>query len=385
MKYKILFILTIIIISTIPNVNGFKEFIDDFSNDNFIQSKNNLIYNETTKSVYLQSDGVITNYDFTTFTEVDEGNCETYNSSFITITNYDRTKNLHLYKDMGIDAIGDFIYNIDMMMVSSDSASNYIWFVVVANQVGDYQEVTNLQGLAIRHNVGTRYLMLYDKGGGAGDSMIISLNVWYYITFSRIGSTLNVYVYSDSSRLTLIDTLTQAGAQTTAWRYLYGSMGFDYSSGNNVISAKIRNLKGGGGYRSNGVLYTKDIMQNFTGYTHSLLYNYTNGLIKISYSNDNSTWVNHYDVGGYDIFNSLNAVNLITLNYLSPLYLKIELFRSGISETPIFYGYRLMVTDAEANINYITPEIIKPNSFLVFAFPSMIIVIIFAIIYTRRK
>jgi len=113
--------------------------------------------------------------------------------------------------------------------------------------------------LAVAHGT-SPYVTIYNgiyshltlkETNGATDTIdsytSLSQNTDYYLTLKRdeaIGTygTLYAYIYSDSARTTLVDTLTVTLTEKQDFRYLFGMISYDSATGNNAWSGTISNL-----------------------------------------------------------------------------------------------------------------------------------------------
>jgi hypothetical protein len=162
--------------------------------------------------------------DFTTYTEVDGGNDITISPN--NIINFDTMRNdalSYVLKDRGVNQIsGDWIYEFDSEFTSiDDGAEVCIWgisqkYVTIGNQ----KSQSDGYHIEFRRDGNTYYTELYDNETSQSDSYSegsLPGKRWY--TVNRASSVLTCYIYSNSSKTTLVDTLVITGANTQDNRY----------------------------------------------------------------------------------------------------------------------------------------------------------------------
>jgi hypothetical protein len=173
--------------------------------------------------------------DYTTYVEEDPSNWfDPVTATKITITNMPKNDDSWIVKDMGIDHFdGDFEHLVDGQFDSGENASgaggwavtNYLndWRAQIidikyAFQVAFYGPDTAPRIYLEEASEGAEYTDFYDASSGTP----------YYFKVKRdeaIGShgTIFNYIYSNSQRSTLLDTLSIAiHGQKTNFRWVYG-------------------------------------------------------------------------------------------------------------------------------------------------------------------
>lgn len=178
--------------------------------------------------------------DFTEFNEVDAGNNITIVEDEIYFEDITRSQASYVYEDYGLDYFsGSYTINATIEIDNaSDNGFNYIGFFGVSNGLGDmkvlYDGNYELQTVWLTKTVGGDYeLTLYDlkdKAQVLDNSVPLSAGTNYYLTMTRdenVGTygMLYLYIYSDSERSVLVDTLTVTLTAKTDMRYLYGFIG----------------------------------------------------------------------------------------------------------------------------------------------------------------
>ena len=327
------------------------QVVDDYINADNVTVAYKVINNLTLDCMelnYTWIEGTVFQ-NFSNYVEVDELNDMTVTDYTITVIDQPKNRDGHVYKDFGVNYFsGDYEFQIGLKLIAGDPlVSVYDWFACVSNEIGDYQEVSNFQGLYLRRagSAPLYRLGITSKVGGVGafDYYAISLNTMYYVNFSRIGTDLYGHIHSDEARTNLLHTLHLSSVETNAWRYIYGVMARDAPSGSAEISTYCEKLDIGGvvieGYES-GYYYTAEILVNDTGLV--FMYNATieeNTGIEAEFSSDNSTWVDHNNEAGSDtLIIGFESLDLRDLNTTS-LYMRFNMTTDGI-DTPRIYQVR---------------------------------------------
>lgn len=174
--------------------------------------------------------------DLTSFTESTGegtlGRCE-LTTTRSTITNCDRRDDdAYAYHDYGAGTFTNYTIYLDVNLSAKSGAYGLTMFATLANSLGDMMDVSTDET--------EQFLALYTRGSG-GNPVAIYIGQWtsgnnemytdsslqlvigttYYLTFYRRGTTCYCKIYSDSTRATLIETLTRTGWESTPWRYFY--------------------------------------------------------------------------------------------------------------------------------------------------------------------
>lgn len=381
------------------------QVVDDYTNEDFVQSKTNVINNETLDCMELNftSGGVGPLYEnFTTYTEVDSAADITKTDRVITWSTMRRDAASWVVYDFGANYFGDFQCNftLDILDIEAgDSSSRFALGLcafsndvgtVITLEAGDYLVVYPRQDGStddrFRYN-------LYQATGGVPDFFLeddsfYNLPNKHYLTFERSGVDIVLRVYSDEVRTVLVDTLAITG-NTKEYRYFhvltsYGTAadGADHSTG---ILANVTFEMGEAGGYSDGHYYTVDMLEGDTGLV--LMYNATipTGTgITVELSEDNSTWVDHNDIPGYDTLTAgFESLDLRDLNVTS-LYMRFNMTNTNSSLTPRMYQIRL-VTITEVELGEEAGDTIIMGGAGVFWILLIIIVPIVALVLFRRR
>ena len=149
--------------------------------------------------------------DFTTYTEVDPNSHLDKTANHVDHKGY-RNEDCYLYKDKGANHFGDFTHLIDLKPVGHGTTSaglSTIWMLSV-DTVDDIYGIKTAGKTAIAvccqgYSTASTYLWeMY--GSSAYNSAVLSLTygTQYYLKIVKSGTTLTLYIYTDSARTTQI-------------------------------------------------------------------------------------------------------------------------------------------------------------------------------------
>lgn len=198
-------------------------------------------------------------FDYTTFgTNVDEDGSVSETASTITVSSADtRQQNYYIQKDMGAAYFdGDFSFNVDVE-ITSDSTKSLAIVFMLSNAIGDLYDLDNADEDYLvcyfnRDSGDSKRLLLRERNGAATvqDEATYSLSTDYYLTITRdesIGTygTLYCYIYSDSARETLVDTLTVTLTEKQDFQYIcgFGGNNDEDATYDGAVSGTISNLR----------------------------------------------------------------------------------------------------------------------------------------------
>lgn len=200
--------------------------------------------------------------NFTTYTEVDPNSRISKTATKVTWTLLTRDEDAYVYLDKDADYFnGDFtIYLTHRTTAVSASGTRVLgcwsltntiddlWGIYVAN--GDWLAVLAGQTLG---GAGAPTLWLVECDGGSqygspANPYEIALNTDYYLTVIRdesVGTygTLYLYIYSDASRTTLLDTQTLTLHAKVDFRYIYAIQTQDTDTATLTHSGYTENLE----------------------------------------------------------------------------------------------------------------------------------------------
>ena len=187
--------------------------------------------------------------DLSTYTEVDPNSHISATSSRMTGTGIHRKETAYAYYDKGADYFDalDIYFDIRATNLDSNDILGVFGISNTLNHIGAFG-TSDIKVVFYYPGGGSRGLYL--GTGGAVDYMAISVNTTYYCILERAAgsASVNLKVYSDSGRKTLLDTLTGTMAvASTKHRYIFG------------ISSQYTN----DGYAANG--YVENVVINAVG------------------------------------------------------------------------------------------------------------------------
>lgn len=166
---------------------------------------------------------LVTFEDLTTFTEVDSDGDITITADSCAYDTMRRDAVSYVYKDYGAGYFGDFSIDFEFAISAQSLANNMIFGL--SNTIGTLTDHdTANDGLTILgyHSGSSIGVYLVDYPTANNDSYTTAGSAIgpIYATFVRSGTTATFYIYSDSNRSVLVDTLTVTCSNTT-YRYLY--------------------------------------------------------------------------------------------------------------------------------------------------------------------
>lgn len=183
--------------------------------------------------------------DFTTYTEVDPNSQIGLVGTDHLDVSLHRNADAYLYDDKGAGYFGDYEHLIDFKFISHTNNGTYA-IDLCTNVIDDAAWIYgNADGLGVRTSYSTTpgycfYLTDFGLLNNDLDNIVITNNVWYYLTIKRLGTTATCKIYSDKARTTLIDTMTVT-CKTTTYRYIYAVD--SWNSGNaDVLVSDIEDL-----------------------------------------------------------------------------------------------------------------------------------------------
>jgi hypothetical protein len=167
--------------------------------------------------------------DLTTFTEVDPSSVLTVSSDDVTFTGLTRATSTYVYKDYGVDSFDDFSIDFEYKVTANSSGGlNFNgMFISLSNSIGEREAIRtasgNIQGLLCGNSGASRFIGLCETKSGSNYASAFftpALNTDYYCTLSRVGTALNLKLYSDANRTTLAGQLSLT-VLALPFRYLY--------------------------------------------------------------------------------------------------------------------------------------------------------------------
>ncbi len=172
--------------------------------------------------------------NYTTYTEVDPNSRITITSATrIDYAGIQRDEGAYVYTDKGANYYsGDFEIQVDIHLTSGDTNS-VTFALMLANLIDDafyIQQNDDLLGVQINRGASGTTIILRESVNGTTQTdtnSALTLDTTYYLTVARdesVGTygTLYCYIYSDSDRTSLVDTLILTLTAANDFRYLYG-------------------------------------------------------------------------------------------------------------------------------------------------------------------
>ena len=181
--------------------------------------------------------------DLSTYTEVDPNRHISANSTRMTGTGINRNETAYAYYDKGagyFDAL-DIYFDIRAINLDSNDILGVFGISNTLNHIGAFG-TSDIKVLFYYPSGGARGL--YFGTGGALDYMAISVDTTYYCILERAvgNASVNLKVYSDSGRETLLDTLTGTmAAASTKHRYIFG-ISSQYTNNNYAANGYVENV-----------------------------------------------------------------------------------------------------------------------------------------------
>jgi len=218
--------------------------------------------------------------DFTDFTEYDPNDKRTVTSSKVTLTNITRGDDGYLVNDYGSAYFtGDFEHNFDVYVGSDFDLYATICPWALTNGAHTIQEmIDDSDGLTVyfyRNSSTVFTIYLQDFNGSSDTYTNFSTDTTYYLTVIRSSSTVSCYIYSDSTRETLVDTLSISCS--TDYQYLVVSAGREGSTyQSNKCDGYIEDLDFAGGATAD--IYLLKVPDTITEYADTIYSDVSNNL-----------------------------------------------------------------------------------------------------------
>jgi len=168
--------------------------------------------------------------NFTTYTEVDPNNRYTVTATKVDVVGLERNEDAYVYADKGVNHF-DGNFEILLETFANSGVGAFMAHSMMSNLVDDYEghRAANSSFLAVdRDGVEDIILVERDGAGQYTDTSSRTGGPWYCI-FERdeaVGTygTMYCYIYSDSGRTTLVDTLSIAlHTSKKDFRYYYAA------------------------------------------------------------------------------------------------------------------------------------------------------------------
>ena len=180
--------------------------------------------------------------DYTTYTELDPNSRLTVAANKITAAALQTNTTAYVYDDKGVDFFdGDYTHYLNFEKTGGSGGAQDVFLWGISNVVANGRTLftTHLAHQIFMYATTIPILRLMENRGGTtafDDSIGLALNTRYWLTITRdesIGSfgQLKCFIYSDSARTILVDTLTVNLASKQNFRYAYGINADNYGGG----------------------------------------------------------------------------------------------------------------------------------------------------------
>jgi len=188
--------------------------------------------------------------DFTTFTEVDPNSDITLTSDTCSFDTLDNGANAWVYKDEGVDFFdGDFNHEVQVKITGQTGGYGRAMVWSLTNTITDFKSCSDGLGVAFNHRGGNRWIELYERNSSTeySDYGNYTENTDYYLTIERdesIGTygRIYCYIYSDSNRTTLLDTLQLDLHEKVDFRYIFCLQRLGGAGSGSTYTGYVKNL-----------------------------------------------------------------------------------------------------------------------------------------------
>ncbi|MCH7662563.1 MAG: hypothetical protein IH859_01670 [Chloroflexi bacterium] len=186
--------------------------------------------------------------DFTTYTEVDTSSRLTVTASKITGVNVDRDITAYVYDDKGVDNFNGLNIEFEIQVESASQAASWGGCGLTVSVVDSNVNWLNTDVFVrLRETSGSVFTLSLLRGDfDAEDNFTAASGTTYYCILLRTAGsdTITLEIYSDSSRTTLLDTLSVSGYGTgTKYRYLYGFANHDNGTSARDWDGFVQNME----------------------------------------------------------------------------------------------------------------------------------------------
>jgi hypothetical protein len=167
--------------------------------------------------------------DLTTWNEVDPGSDLTVTSSKVTVFEMPDAQTTYLDLDMGADEIDEIDYDFEMLIETSADI-NSIAYVGVAAEEDTVDGWSTY--IYVRSQRASGHTVTLSNGSDSDATTLALAATLYYYTLQRAsgGDDAYLYIYDDSDRTNLIDTLHITGCGTDTYQYYYAVTTYNYPS-----------------------------------------------------------------------------------------------------------------------------------------------------------
>ncbi len=295
------------------------------------------------------------------YTEVDNANNRItfpYGDYYVQYASH-RAEWVYLYYDYGVNYFDDFVHELDCYMVSSP-LYGIGFFYVLSNVIKAQRQMQldndNFFAIVFYYGGGGDEIQFRYCDGITTHQLGYSCNkmVWYYLRVIKNDTDIDLEIFSDSARTSLLDTLHFDLTSDEKFRYIYSCNGYGQSGYTQILTLYAKNYWIGkynvtGGYFDDGIFYTKDVLDYVNGSSIVLLTESTipsGDEIKVQFSPNNSSWYSHNAVlNGYDnLVAGLESIDMRDLNYSSSIFMRFNFSDGGLDSTPRLFQLRLITS-----------------------------------------
>ena len=183
--------------------------------------------------------------DYTSFTETDPMGKITMTSSCVSFDDIP-TRGQATYSYRSFNTAGDFVFEFDTILTSSDTFSGETTVWGVTNTAADTYDNWMDGAQVVWYKAGATVRLELEKiSPYSGDNSItLSMNQRYYVRVSRAGDIVTAQIYSDAARTQLVDTLTR-DIGSGGYAYLYGFSNEEYAITGRAASGDVCRLSTG--------------------------------------------------------------------------------------------------------------------------------------------
>lgn len=347
------------------------QYVDSFEDMNSISVNVSVERNATLNAMELNfTVGGTVFEDFTTYTEVDEDGDVTVTAPRIDWVSMRRDAETYVWKDFGVDYFGDLLIKYEVNVTdleagdaTSASIATTICFSNVLGVVddllgGDILFISFQQSTSIDDRYGF-YIRQYDGGVSKfiEGSQLNFHNVpegELYATFSRVGTNVTLWMYSDSARITLIYKYSTNAAGLDEYRYMMlSNWGRDVDPADH-FTGYLENLNFGGlvdAYDAEGYFTTVDYLGDPLANGSALVAMVNTSIpantqILMQFSDDNATWGDNEGIplDSHVLNGGFESIDLREINDSTGFYYRFNLSTTDSGVTPRVYQNRLITT-----------------------------------------
>lgn len=135
-------------------------------------------------------------------------------------TDISQVEDAYVYMDLGAGAVSDFLVDFDIITpyVSSEPYTIDLAYLSFSNEIDDLYNTTEY--IQVHFSGEEPYIVVESNDGGYSKHSVSGETI-YYVTFTRIGTDVNLKIYSDSARTNLLTTGSITQSTATTYRYIY--------------------------------------------------------------------------------------------------------------------------------------------------------------------